>query len=184
MKKVKYMTTVLIIIIIIYSSQEATARFKSVKCSSSNQTLGADYKCFIRAYDRKVAKLSVLVTFEKHCYEALFSFVASYKQTTSRYYRTIINNTVDLCAYFGGTKNILIEWIINVIWKELPRSFLHPCPYFGPFPLHNITINLEFFSNFPDGIYLVHLRFFNKNDSNMLTVDTVFEIKGTNLLNF
>lgn len=75
MKNFKILSAIFLINFLVQISQETSARFKSVKCSSSNKTLGADYKCFIRAYNRNVAKLSVLVTFEKHCYEAWVKFL-------------------------------------------------------------------------------------------------------------
>jgi hypothetical protein len=46
------------------------ARFKNVRCTSSRKTFISNYTCSIKAYNRFVAKLSVLVNFEVPTYQA------------------------------------------------------------------------------------------------------------------
>jgi len=47
------------------------ARFKNVKCSSSNKTFNANITCSVKAYDRNVAKLTVLVNFDVKTYQIM-----------------------------------------------------------------------------------------------------------------
>jgi len=58
-----------------------------------------------------------------------FDFSLMYKQPVGTYYRVLINKTIDVCGYLGGQRDILMYWIIYVIWNEIPKSLLHPCPY-------------------------------------------------------
>jgi hypothetical protein len=128
----------------------------------------------------------------------------SYKQSTGLNYRTIINATnINMCAYFNGEKHVLVKWVFDLTWKELPQEYLHPCPYVvrfnraeqvsieidhayfqGPIALNNVTIDLNIISKFPRGLYKMHLRFFNQEDPNVITGDVVFEVAGTQDLDF
>ena len=47
------------------------ARYKDVKCSSSNKTFNANITCSIKAYSRYVSKLTVLVNFDVKTYQIL-----------------------------------------------------------------------------------------------------------------
>ncbi|CAG9810328.1 unnamed protein product [Chironomus riparius] len=107
-----------------------------------------------------------------------------YKQPVGTSYRIIINKTVDVCGHFGGKPDILMQWFIDLIWKEMPMSLLHPCPYLGPFLLHNITIDMKILQKFPDGFYKVVMHFYNDDDPNIITVFTTFEVAGTGLKEF
>jgi hypothetical protein len=46
-------------------------------------------------------------------------------------YRTLIESKVDICRYLNGSDpNPLTKWLVDLIWQQMPRSLLHPCPYF------------------------------------------------------
>jgi hypothetical protein len=49
--------------------REPVARFKNARCSTSNITMSPNYGCFVKAYNRKVAKLNVFVDVKKPVYE-------------------------------------------------------------------------------------------------------------------
>jgi hypothetical protein len=69
-------------------------------------------------------------------------FSVSYKQLNGQNYRTLINNTLNVCAYLGGKKNVLIQWIVDLIWKELPLEYFHPCPFLVRFLQYNLKLIL------------------------------------------
>ncbi|KAL7011546.1 hypothetical protein ACKWTF_014313 [Chironomus riparius] len=105
------------------------ARFRTVKCTSSNKTFNANITCSIKAYDRYAAKLTVLVNFDVKTYQILFDSSVMYKQPVGTSYRVLINKTADICGHLGGKSDVLLEWYLKLLWKELPPSLLHPCPY-------------------------------------------------------
>ena len=54
------------LIVAVFARQKTPqyARFKTVKCSISNKTFNPNYTCTIKAYNRYVAKLNVLLHFD------------------------------------------------------------------------------------------------------------------------
>ncbi|KAL7011547.1 hypothetical protein ACKWTF_014314 [Chironomus riparius] len=160
------------------------ARFKSVKCIASNKTFGSNYTCRIRPYNRYVAKLTILVDFRVPTHDAFLDLSVVYKQLTGTSYRVIINKTIDICGYLGGQKDVLMQWLIDLLWKDLPKSLLHPCPYIGLFPLHNVSIALDSMNHLPDGLYKASWHFYNKNDDNIMKIWAIIEVGGTLLKEF
>jgi hypothetical protein len=108
-----------------------------------------------------------------------------------------------MCDHLGGQTNILVKWVLDLIWKEIPQEYLHPCPYIvrfnradqtsieidhayfqGPIVLNNFTIDLNIISTFPRGLYKMHARFFNQEDPNVISGLFVFEVAGTQDIDF
>jgi len=58
-------------VILVKQKPPIIARFKTTRCSSSNKTFNANITCSVKAYDRYVAKLTVLVNFDVATYQAL-----------------------------------------------------------------------------------------------------------------
>jgi flagellar capping protein FliD len=54
-----------------FTHSEVTARFKNVKCTSSVQTIDPGFKCFVKAYNRKVAKSSIIFDLKRQCDEVM-----------------------------------------------------------------------------------------------------------------
>jgi hypothetical protein len=54
------------------ASSEITARFKNAKCTTSSKTLQIS-KCFVKAYNRKVAKVTIVVNVKKKLNEIFVS---------------------------------------------------------------------------------------------------------------
>lgn len=67
-------TLISISVIFAPNPPQSAARFKSVKCSTSNKTLNPNITCFVKAYSRFVAKLTVLTHYDVPAYEMIVSF--------------------------------------------------------------------------------------------------------------
>ncbi|KAG5668973.1 hypothetical protein PVAND_016878 [Polypedilum vanderplanki] len=65
----------------------------------------------------------------------------------------------------------LMNWILN-LWSENFRKNIHECPYkTGSMNFENLYILVHrLVSRFAGGSYKIILRFYNKDDSNIITV--------------
>lgn len=88
------------------------------------------------------------------------------------YYTTIINSTIEICKFLNGTdKNPITKFIIDTVSKTAAKDFFHPCPYFGPVKL----INVSFFDNSMSSQFLqrrhkILIRAFDNKDDNIITM--------------
>jgi hypothetical protein len=89
------------------------------------------------------------------------------------YHNTIINSTIDGCAFLNGTdnNNPIARWFVDMITDSVPRGFYHPCPYSGELKAYNVTLKFtNLISQFPKGSYKTTVRAFNKLDDNIITM--------------
>jgi hypothetical protein len=106
------------------------ANLKSIKCSSSNITIYPNYTCFLKAFKRNVAALTILTFIRKNTFKCNIDTIASFKQKTSAYYRTITNATSDFCSFMSGNDiNPVLKLIYDVIIDQFPKEMNHPCPF-------------------------------------------------------
>ena len=61
-------------VILVKQKPPIIARFRATRCSSSNKTFNANITCSVKAYDRYVAKLTVLVNFDIKTYQIMVCF--------------------------------------------------------------------------------------------------------------
>lgn len=106
------------------------ATFKSSKCSASNLTIRSNFSCFVKAQRRNVGAISFKVFIIQKINHCFLDAQFFYKQKTSNYFRTIINNTINVCEFLKGTdNNPLIKAGIDIIRDYIKKEYLHPCPY-------------------------------------------------------
>lgn len=68
--------------------------------------------------------------------------IAEYRSVTP-YYSTIINTTVDACAFLNGTMdNPLAKYFQAALTKTIPAGYIHPCPYYGYYRFENLSIDV------------------------------------------
>lgn len=94
-----------------------------------------------------------------------------HRDTTSIYYNTVINNTINFCDFLNGTdNNPLARFFIDEIKDSLPKTFLHACPYYGNVAAYNVTIaQAPQSSMFLQGFHKVKFIFHDKDDDNIFT---------------
>ncbi|KAG5668974.1 hypothetical protein PVAND_016878 [Polypedilum vanderplanki] len=103
--------------------------------------------------------------------QACADFFAGLRRHLTPQYRTIINVTFDFCHAMEFKDHPLMNWILN-LWSENFRKNIHECPYkTGSMNFENLYILVHrLVSRFAGGSYKIILRFYNKDDSNIITV--------------
>lgn len=128
------------------SGDAAYNKFTWVKWTASNIS-ASSYKCFLKAYSRRNVTVTVFANISRSLYdykmrhELLFSDIGNAK-------RTIINETIDMCAFLNGTNtNVLFKWIVGVLDANF-KKYVHPCPYFVRFSMNFLKTkkNFNYFS--------------------------------------
>lgn len=91
-------------------------------------------------------------------------------RTTTPFFNTLINTTMNLCSFLNGTdQSVAVKWMMNSITKKLGNDLIHPCPYFGEFKITNLTVVNAQSAQFLLGRYRVTIRIFDDLDENILT---------------
>jgi hypothetical protein len=87
------------------------------------------------------------------------------------YYTTIINSTIDVCKYLNGTLgNPILKWLVNEVSDNLPKQYIHPCPFIGRVKVYNITFAGHIAGQFLRGRYKAVARSFDDQDDNIITL--------------
>lgn len=98
-------------------------------------------------------------------------------RTTTPYFSTMIDATVDVCGFLNGTAdNVLAKWFMAAISRTFPAEYLHPCPYFGYYVLRNITVEVPKVAlQFLAGNYRTTALFFDNQDEMIFKLITKAE---------
>ncbi|CRK94399.1 CLUMA_CG007906, isoform A [Clunio marinus] len=80
-------------------------------------------------------------------------------RTLTPYYNTVINTTLEFCKYLNRTdENALTKWMFASILKTAEKRIVHPCPYFGPIRVFNITLENVMSAQFLKGQYKMSFK--------------------------
>jgi Protein of unknown function (DUF1091) len=168
------------------TSQDKLIKVRSFKCTSSNQTIHPNFKCFAKSYSRTFSAIFLDCFFRRPLCNVLLTFSISKLRFEIKhgggitpYYHTFINSTVHFCETLNGTdSNPIANWAIEAISHAVPKGFFHPCPYIGQFTVRNVSIaTVPVFSQFLSGRYKTFIRVFDESDDNILTLQLETEMK-------
>ncbi|CRK94398.1 CLUMA_CG007905, isoform A [Clunio marinus] len=146
-------------------------------CTSSFKSIGPRVECFAKSYSRKNTQINISFDITRKLYDVKGHFEIKHR-TLTPYYRVIINNTLDFCGFLNGTdKNVLTKWMISTVSKTVGKRIVHPCPYFGPIRIVNMTAENEMSAQFIKGYYKMTFIMFDDIDNNIITTIHETELK-------
>lgn len=99
--------------------------------------------------------------------------------TITPYYSSVINTTLDICAFFNGTSsNIATKWFLSTFAQSFPAEFIHPCSLIGEIKAYNLSFN-EFPQQlqFLTGTYKAFTKFYDDKDDNIITSKLYVDVK-------
>lgn len=109
--------------------------------------------------DKKFAHLIETRIWKVHC-------IIEYRSPLTPYFTTIINSTVNLCAFLNGTDSNPIAIAFKpAVEASIPASYIHACPYYGYHSLNNVTIEVnQIAMQFLSGKYRTTIIVFDNKD--------------------
>lgn len=155
------------------SSLGCVLRLNKINCSASGKTitignLSCTLENSVNVKDQKNILIESYVM--NPIFKGMVNFYVQYRSNSQSEYHTLVNNTLNGCAFLNGTeKNPAGKWLINQVSGSLPKGSIHSCPYYGNLKW-NFTIKPTKGIIFSPGLMKISYKLFNEDDSNMFTL--------------